>query len=255
MCITIDNRDKMFTLNEIKNDELRTLANDLLLDAMNIRQNLIHMSITMATIANRGDEILSQFDGKIANFGEQVLGIKKSQTYSMVQVGNTFFDSYGTPRLIQSEDAKFSNTQYMALLPMAGKGKDKKSAEDTCKEINDLIIDGKISPSMTVKEIKETVKDYMNPNANTETSNKTETDTTETDVDASELAAKNILHVEGVKYGILATVQIAYSAQTDETIAVFNGENHRVVFGLETIQKLEEMLVSCTNYSDEIVSE
>ena len=158
MCITIDNRSTKFNKTAIKNDELRSFANMLAQDAMNIRANLLHMSAIMATIAAKRDTgILEEFDNSIVNFAENRLGIKKSQVYSMVQVGATFLDANGKSRLPE-RGGKWSNTQFMALLPMAGTGKTKKSPEDTLSACNELVADGKIMPSMTVAEIKEVVK-------------------------------------------------------------------------------------------------
>ena len=133
MCITLDNRSAKFTKNAIKNDELRSFANMLAEDAMNIRANLLHMSAIMATIAARRDSgILEEFDNSIVTFAENRLGIKKSQVYSMVQVGATFLDSAGKS-ILPEKGGKWNNTQFMALLPMAGTGKNKKSPEDTEK--------------------------------------------------------------------------------------------------------------------------
>ena len=158
MCITIDNRSTKFNKTAIKNDELRSFANALAQDAMNIRANLLHMSAIMATIASKRESgILAEFDDSIVKFAEERLGIKKSQVYSMVQVGATFLDANGRS-LLPEKGGKWSNTQFMALLPMAGTGKNKKSPNDTFAACCELVDDGKIRPSMTVAEIKEVVK-------------------------------------------------------------------------------------------------
>lgn len=158
MCITLDNRSNKFNKTAIKNDELRSFANMLAEDAMNIRANLLHMSAIMATIASKRDTgILEEFDNSIVVFAEQRLGIKKSQVYSMVQVGTTFLTSDGKSALTE-KGGKWNNTQFMALLPMAGTGKNKKSPEDVLAACEKLVEDGKIKPSMTVAEIKEVVK-------------------------------------------------------------------------------------------------
>ena len=158
MCITLDNRSAKFNKNVIKNDELRSFANMLAEDAMNIRANLLHMSAIMATIAARRDSgILKEFDNSIVTFAEKRLGIKKSQVYSMVQVGATFLDSAGKS-ILPEKGGKWSNTQFMALLPMGGVGKNKKTPEDTLKACAELVSAGKIKPSMTVAQIKEVVK-------------------------------------------------------------------------------------------------
>ena len=159
MCITLDNRSNKFNKSAIKNDELRSFANMLAEDAMNIRANLLHMSAIMATIASKRDTgILEEFDNSIVVFAEQRLGIKKSQVYSMVQVGSTFLDENGKSVLTE-KGGKWNNTQFMALLPMAGTGKNKKAPEDVLAACEKLVEDGKIKPSMTVAAIKEVVKE------------------------------------------------------------------------------------------------
>ena len=126
MCITLDNRSTKFAKNAIKNDELRSFANMLAQDAMNIRANLLHMSAIMATIASKRDTgILDEFEGSIAKFGEERLGLKKSQIHNMVKVGATFLDGNGKS-LLTEKGGKWNNTQFMALLPMAGTGKNRK---------------------------------------------------------------------------------------------------------------------------------
>lgn len=158
MCITLENRGNKFNKTAIKNDELRSFANMLAQDAMNIRANLLHMSAIMATIAaRREDGILAEFDDSIVTFAQERLGIQKSQVYAMVQVGTTFLDNSGKS-LLPEKGGKWSNTQLMALLPMGGKGKNKLSPSETLASCTKLVEDGKISPSMTVENIKEVVK-------------------------------------------------------------------------------------------------
>lgn len=164
MCTAIENRSANFTVASIKNDALRKYANILAADAMNIRQNLLHMSAIMASIAAKRDEgILEEFDNSIVTFGEKRLGLKKSQVYNMVAVGATFLDENGNSRLTE-RGAKWTSTQFIALLPMAGTGKNKRNAEDTLEACKKLVTDKKIKPSMTVTEIKAVV-DAERPDA------------------------------------------------------------------------------------------
>lgn len=164
MCITIENKSGQFTKAAIKNDELRNYANMLAEDATNIRVNLLHMSAIMAAIATKADAqkkaneetILAQFNDSITTFGAERLGLKKSQVYSMVNVGTTFLDSDGTPLLTQ-RGGKWSNTQLMAMLPLAGTGKGKKSPTETLKAAQELVKSGDLKPSLTVAEIKAVV--------------------------------------------------------------------------------------------------
>lgn len=167
MCISIENKAGQFTKAAIKNDELRDYANQLAADAMNIRENLLHMSAIMAAIAAKADAqkkaneetILAQFGDSITTFGAERLGLKKTQVYSMVNVGTTFLDSDGTPLLTQ-RGGKWSNTQLMAMLPLAGTGKAKKSPHETLKAAQELVKSGDLKPSLTVADIKKVVAEH-----------------------------------------------------------------------------------------------
>lgn len=158
MCISIENKSTKFTKTNIKNDELRGYANILVQDAMNIRANLLHMSAVMASIDSKRDTgILGEFDDSIVKFAEEKLGIKKSQVYSMVNVGRVFLDKDGNS-LLPEKGGKWNNTQFMALLPMAGTGKNKRSESETLDACKELVKEGIIKPSMTVAELKDIVK-------------------------------------------------------------------------------------------------
>lgn len=245
MCITLDNRSAKFTKNAIKNDELRSFANMLAEDAMNIRANLLHMSAIMATIANKRDTgILAEFDDSIVTFAESRLGIKKSQVYSMVQVGATFLDSNGTSLLTQ-KGGKWSNTQFMALLPMAGTGKTKKSPEDTLTACEELVKSGKIKPSMTVNEIKEVVKTER-PDAKRVTESAVKRQAKK---DAKEKAEQAIAQneekhdtIKGTKIADISVWQLK-----DGSIHVcFDGEEK--TFGNDNITQIVNLLVQAANF-------
>lgn len=245
MCITLDNRGSKFNKNAIKNDELRSFANMLAEDAMNIRANLLHMSAIMATIARKRDTgILSEFDDSIVTFAEKRLGIKKSQVYSMVQVGATFLDSNGKS-LLPEKGGKWSNTQFMAMLPMGGTGKNKKTPEDTLKACAQLIDDGKIKPSMTVAEIKEVVK-VERPDAqrlNEQAKKRQEKK------DAKEQAKQAITENEEKRDTVQGNklAEITIWQLSDGAIRVcFDGEERQ--FTNENISQIVRLLVNATNY-------
>ena len=257
MCITLDNRSSKFNKSAIKNDELRSFANMLAQDAMNIRANLLHMSAIMATIASKRDSgILEEFDNSIVVFAEQRLGIKKSQVYSMVQVGTTFLTSDGKSALTE-RGGRWNNTQFMALLPMAGTGKNKKSPEDVLKACEKLVEDGKIKPSMTVAEIKEVVReerpDAKRLKANAEKRKakadakaKAETDKAETDkaesANAETIEEKKHDTIKGTKIADISIWQL-----DDGTIHVcFDGAEKD--FNMENISNIVGMLKQATNF-------
>ena len=236
MCITLDNRSTKFAKNSIKNDELRSFANMLAQDAMNIRANLLHMSAIMATIASKKDDgILDEFDGSIAKFGEERLGLKKSQVYNMIQVGATFLDSEGNS-LLPQKGGKWSNTQFMALLPMGGK---KKNADDTRRACTQLIEDGKIKPSMTVAEIKEVVA-VERPDAKEKEAKKKKR---EEKKQQEETAKKNV--EEKINGKMIMNIEI-WQRQNNTMYVKFNGE--RYTFDDKNIDEIVSLLKNATNY-------
>lgn len=244
MCIAIENRNNAFTKAAIKNDELRGYANTLAEDAMNIRANLLHMSAIMALIASKRDTgILAEFDNSIVTFAEQRLGIKKSQTYSMVQVGATFLDADGHS-LLTERGGKWNNTQFMALLPMAGTGKNKRTPEETLEACKKLVTDKKIKPSMTVADIKAVV-DEERPDAK---ARKIAAEKRKAKANAKATVAENINNeekhdtVQGIKIGEVSIWQLS-----DGNIRVlFNGEEKP--FNDSNIEALAETLKKATNY-------
>lgn len=244
MCIAIENRNNAFTKTAIKNDELRGYANTLAEDAMNIRANLLHMSAIMALIASKRDTgILEEFDNSIVTFAEQRLGIKKSQTYSMVQVGATFLDGEGHS-LLTERGGKWNNTQFMALLPMAGTGKNKRTPEETLEACKKLVTDKKIKPSMTVADIKAVV-DEERPDAK---ARKIAAEKRKAKANAKATVAENLNSeekhdtVQGIKIGEVSIWQLS-----DGNIRVlFNGEEKP--FNDSNIEALTETLKKATNY-------
>ena len=248
MCITLDNRSAKFNKTAIKNDELRSYANMLADDAMNIRANLLHMSAIMATIAAKRDSgILEEFDNSIAKFAENRLGIKKSQAHAMVQVGATFLDEYGKSRLPE-KGGKWSNTQFMALLPMAGIGKNKKSPEETLEACAELIVMGKIKPSMTVAEIKEVVK-VERPDAKRLAE---QAEKRQAKKDAKEKAENAISEDSTEKHDVIKGTKIAeitiWQLKDGSIHVCFDGEEKQ--FTQENIAAIVGTLVQATNYQN-----
>lgn len=241
MCITLENKANGFTKSSIKNDTLRAYANELQKDAMNIRQNLIHMSAIMASIAARRNEgILEEFDNSIVTFAESRLGIKKSQVFSMVQVGTTFLDEMGRAKLTE-KGGRWTNTQYMALLPMAGTGKNKRTPEETLIACEELVGAGLIDPTMTVAKIKEVVKEHR-PDAYEKAVRAAKAEAKKAEKEKAEEQANAKIH--GTLIG-----KIEFFQMEDESINVaLNGEVKQ--FSKTNVQKIVELLYKASNYKE-----
>lgn len=238
MCVVLDNRSTKFSKQSIKNDTLRKFANALADDAINIRANLLHMSSLMAIIASKRDEgILEEFNNSIVKFGEERLGIKKSQVYSMVSIGTTFLDENGKS-LLTEKGGKWSNTQFMALLPMGGTGKYKKSPSEIFEACEQLVADGKIKPSMTVAQIKEVVKENRpdaEAKAKKDANNKHRKDTI------------NAIEKQMEQDKATTLVNVTVVQMSDGTLkTVINGEI--ITFGDREINDLVAVMKGSTNY-------
>lgn len=253
MCIAIENRNAQFTKSAIKNDELRAYANMLAEDAMNIRANLLHMSAIMAAIAVKADAqkkadeetILAQFGDSITTFGEERLGLKKSQVYSMVNVGTTFLDSDGVPLLTQ-RGGKWSNTQLMAMLPLAGTGKAKKSPSETLKAAQELVKSGDLKPSLTVAQIKAVVAEHRpdaaEKAAKAEKKAKADAEKAEqAEKVADELDTTVEAKVKGTRLGTIEMWNIDGNVHV-----LFNGED--VAFNESNIEALVTAMRKAVNY-------
>ena len=243
MCNNLENTTRKFNVTAIRNPELRRYANELASDAMNIRANLLHMSAIMAAIAaskDSGSNILAEFNDSIVEFAEQKLGIKKTQTYSMVQVGATFLDSNGKS-LLPSPDkgAAWSNTQFMALLPMGGTGAKRLPADEVLKACTALVDEGIISPTMTVAEIKEVVAEHR-PDKDAIAARKAKRDAKKADDEKAESSAKTKL--KGTIIGTLEIVQFPDGT----TQLLRDGSND--VFTAEDIADICRTFIKCTNY-------
>lgn len=254
MCITIENRSGQFTKSSIKNDELRNYANQLQDDAMNIRANLLHMSAIMAAISNRADAqkaadevtILAEFGDSITQFGEERLGLKKSQVYSMVAVGTTFLDSDGKPMLKQT-GGKWSNTQLMALLPLAGTGKKKLPPTETLKAAQRLANKGTIKPSMTVKALKAVVAENRPDAAERAAKAEKDEQAKAEQAEQMEKAEKAIEEKHDTIRGELVG-EIRFYLVDNNLHAIFNGEESQ--FAESNIEAIVTMLHKCVNFSN-----
>ena len=84
-----------------------------------------------------------------ADYGMKVFGWKKSQAYAYIKAGNKFLDENGVTLL--PADGEYTISQLVPLLPLP---------LDETQSMNEQ---KEITPSMTIKEIKEAVKKHTKP--------------------------------------------------------------------------------------------
>lgn len=143
----------MYDSVNIENDNLRTMTNEILFYAANMRTQAKIIAARLVYIHDYCDELCAEFEGetdadKFITYGEQILGIKRAQLYAYVRVGQQLLDENGKSVLfIPSGYNDYTMTQLQALLPLS------------VEKSQELAYDGVIKPDMTVKQIKEIVAD------------------------------------------------------------------------------------------------
>lgn len=145
----------------IENKQLARYTEQLFNIGLNVRKSYLKVANIIHQIDEKGLAI-EQF-GNLTEYGEQVLGLKKAQTYALKNVGERFVNSKTKQSTLYHEDKDFSVTQLQALLPV----KDDEVLYDWSEK-------KVINPDMTVNEIKQVVKDYKNPKSESETNEETE---------------------------------------------------------------------------------
>lgn len=145
----------------IENKQLARYTEQLFNIGLNVRKSYLKIANIIHQIDEKGLAI-EQF-GNLTEYGEQVLGLKKAQTYALKNVGERFVNSKTKQSTLYHENKDFSVTQLQALLPIKD---DEMLYEWSEKQV--------INPDMTVSEIKQVVKDYKNPKTESESSEEAE---------------------------------------------------------------------------------
>lgn len=144
--ITVDNAT-VANLDSIANVTLKEYTAKIFEYAFDMRQNALRIAATMAVIQENKDTLLTDYDCKVENFGSEVLGLKRAQTFAYCKVGREFLNSEGGCLITEPENASYTMTQLQALLPL-GRELAEKLAQDNV-----------IAPTMTVAQLKEAVRE------------------------------------------------------------------------------------------------
>ena len=137
---------------EFKNTKLQKYTEQIFKQGLNIKKAYARIAVTLVQIE---DSQCYQMDGfeSVHDFSERVLGIKQSQSYALLKVGREFLDSKTLESVLEHEENKdYTTSQLQALLPLK-----------SVTWAQELAIDGTINANMTVKEIKDVVKEQLNP--------------------------------------------------------------------------------------------
>lgn len=178
--ITVDNAT-MANLDSIANEELKQYTAKIFEYAFDMRQNALRIAATMAVIQEHKDTLLTDYDCKLENFGEKVLGLKRSQTFAYAKVGREFLDSDGHALIFEPDNASYTMTQLQALLPLG-------------RELSDRMAkDGTISPTMTVAQLKAAVKDN-DPKKDAKAAAKSKREQKQAHIEAEKAKAEEMIH-------------------------------------------------------------
>lgn len=127
----------------IKNPELKKATNYILDRARNIKENVYRIAATLYRI--NADELYTE-DGfeSVIEYSEKVLGLKKSQTYNLLNIAEYYIDPDNMAHSIFYDDQSkdFNKSQLIAMLPLGYEN----SVE--------LVTDKVITPEMSVRKIK-----------------------------------------------------------------------------------------------------
>lgn len=156
MCNSVINvNDSVMYLDtvSVKNDELRSITEDIFEYGLNMRAAAKKIAVKVAYIRDNADTLCSEFEGetpgeRFATYGENVLGIKRAQLNAYARVGNQLLNEDGSSVLyLPAGYDDYTITQLQALLPLS------------VEKVQELAYDEIIKPDMTVKLIKEIVAD------------------------------------------------------------------------------------------------
>lgn len=138
---------------EIQNKELKKYTNRIQRLGMNIRSNMLAIAYTIAQIDASGCYADDGFES-VHEYTAAVCGIKRAQSYAMLSVGRDYLTqvnskSFAVETILDHTSGKdYSLSQVQALLPL----------KDANKAV-ELSVNGVISSDMSVKQIKDIVKE------------------------------------------------------------------------------------------------
>lgn len=142
-------------------------ATRLIIDAQDrAGKQLMKIACIMSRVES--EQLFADDFANITEYGAKVFGYKKSQVNNMVNVGKKFLEENGTESVLKLDDGSdFGFTQLVNLLPLP-----------SVEVAQQLVMEGEISPDMTVKEIQEVVRAYNKPETEAETTEESAEDAT-----------------------------------------------------------------------------
>lgn len=147
------------TTQKLVNKELKDYTKKLKNCGDNIRKNYIKISFLLNEIESSECYLDDGFENTI-DYASKVLNIQKTTTYNLLKIGKEFIAENGERTVLTDKSNDYGVSQLQALLPVGA---------ERAKELHD---EGIITPSMSVRQIKQIIKEETNP----ETDDKDQTD-------------------------------------------------------------------------------
>lgn len=138
------------TTQKLVNKELKDYTKKLKNCGDNIRKNYIKISFLLNEIENTECYLDDGFEDTI-DYASKVLNIQKTTTYNLLKIGKEFIAESGERTVLTDKGNDYGVSQLQALLPVG---------VERAKELHD---EGTITPDMSVRQIKQIIKDEINP--------------------------------------------------------------------------------------------
>lgn len=138
------------TTQKLVNKELKDYTKKLKNCGDNIRKNYIKISFLLNEIEQTECYLDDGFEDTI-DYASKVLNIQKTTTYNLLKIGKEFIAESGERTVLTDKGNDYGVSQLQALLPVG---------VERAKELHD---EGTITPDMSVRQIKQIIKDETNP--------------------------------------------------------------------------------------------
>lgn len=184
---------------QIENKQLARYTQSIFTTGATIKKSYLKIASIIATIDDK-KLYESQF-GNLESYGKEVLGLKKAQTYAIRNVGKLFVDPKTKESVLPHDDKDYSISQLQAMLPLK-----------TIENAETLTSEGLITPDNTVKEIKETVREFLNPHTDGEGEGDTAND-----------ESQELIEAENA-FEVVGNIEILQNTKTGEISFLVCGE-------------------------------
>lgn len=136
--------------NELTNVELKDYTKKLKKCGDNIRTNYIKIAHLLNEIDTTECYLDDGFED-VHDYASKVLNIQKTTSYNLLKISKEFINNEGTRTVLTEKGNDYGVSQLQALLPIG---------VDKAKELHD---DGIISPDMSVRQLKNAIKEKPEP--------------------------------------------------------------------------------------------